>query len=70
MRTNKKAKATKTSTTEDIFHKLSVAWAKADEECRRTFSIWDDACQRRRRLVVQKNEAWKEVQAKRRNVAR
>jgi len=47
---------------EERFHKLVKDWADADKECRRTYLQWCKANEKRRKLVVYKNEAWKELQ--------
>lgn len=53
------------STHEDRFQKAVKAWAKADQECSRSFAVWNDACERRKRLAVEKNAAWVELEKSR-----
>jgi len=47
---------------EERFNKLVKAWAVADKECRQTYLQWCNANEKRRKLAVDKNEAWKEFQ--------
>jgi len=53
------------STYEDNFEKLIDEWASADKECTRLYMLWNEACQRRRRLARLKNQAWREMNAAR-----
>lgn len=46
----------------DNFKKLVIAWAEADEECRRTYVLWNAAKERRERLALLKNDAYGEWQ--------
>lgn len=51
------------TTHEDNFTKLVDEWVAADKECSRLYSLWNEACIRRRRLARAKNQAWREMNA-------
>lgn len=38
------------------------AWINADLECHRTYRVWQDACRAREQAVVEKNNAWGELE--------
>jgi hypothetical protein len=47
------------------FERLVDEWAAADKECQRLHSLWNDACERRRKLARAKNEAWRRMNSAR-----
>lgn len=48
---------------EEKYHSLCVRrWARADEECRRLYALWQAANAEREGLAVVKNNAWKGLQ--------
>lgn len=51
--------------TDSIFEGLVEEWATADKECQRLHGLWNEACERRRKLARAKNEAWRKMNAAR-----
>lgn len=49
------------STHQDRWEKAEAAAKVASEECARTYAIWKDACERLRRIEVERAEAWSEL---------
>jgi hypothetical protein len=45
---------------EKKFHNAVAEWAKADQECSRLYVLWSNACDRRKKLAAEKNDAWSE----------
>jgi hypothetical protein len=51
----------------DDYDKIFREWIKADEECRRLYVLWQNACIKQERLAREKNRAWGAFYAERFN---
>lgn len=54
-----------TSCSEDHYHKITLEWVDAEKECQRTYAIWQDACRRRERILLERDKAWREIKKER-----
>lgn len=52
----------KVARAENYFHQCVKDWNVADRECTRAYAVWQDAKQRRERLVFAKNNAWGDLE--------
>ncbi len=59
----------KLSATEDYHRKCVAAWEAAHFEGQKAYGIWQAAKEKRLRLVVEKNNAWGELEMARAAVA-
>lgn len=49
-------------TAHDYFEKCAKEWDEANAETIRCYGLWQAALARRKRLAVEKNNAWRELQ--------